>query len=179
MAARASLLADGAETVHRTRHRAAHEQEIALGVDLHDAQADLGEVTGAHMSRHPLALDAARRIGARRDRPRLAVARIAVRLGTAMEVMAVHDALKAAALGDAAHLDAIACREDRDSHGGAGRRRLAADREAADDARRGLDAALLRVARERLGCARRLQRTEPQLRPAVGDGDDGARPRLD
>src|SRR5258706_16044040 len=114
MAARASLLADGDEAVHRTRHRAAHEQEIALGVDPHDAQADLGEVAGAHMPRHPLALDDARRIGTRRDGSRLAVARITVRLGTAVEVMAVRDALEAAALGHAADLDAIAFREDRD-----------------------------------------------------------------
>src|SRR5712691_8412700 len=98
MAARPSLLADGDETVHRTRHRAPHEQEIALGVDLHDAQADLGEVAGAHVPGHPLALDDARRVGTRRDRSGLAVARITVRLGTAMEVMAVHDALEAAPL---------------------------------------------------------------------------------
>src|SRR6266404_2622962 len=121
MAARASLLADGDEAVHRTRHRAPHEQEIALGVDLHDAQADLGEVAGAHMPGHALALDDARRVGARSDRSRLAVARITVRLGTAVEVMAVHDALETAAFGYAADLDAIACREDRDGHGGARR----------------------------------------------------------
>src|SRR6266436_5310237 len=160
MAARASLLADGDEAVHRTRHRAAHEQEIALGVDLHDAQADLGEVAGTHMPRHPLALDDARRIGARRDRSRLAVARIAVRLGTAMEVMAVHDALKAAALGHAAHLDAIAFREDRDGHGCARGRRLAADREPANDARRDLEAGFLHVAHDRLRRTLRLLRLE-------------------
>src|SRR5260221_14776290 len=94
MAARASLLADGDEAVHRTRHRAPHEQEIALGVDLHDAQADLGEVAGAHVPGHALALDDARRVGTRSDRPRLAVACIAVRLGTAVEVMAGHYSLE-------------------------------------------------------------------------------------
>src|SRR2546427_13252440 len=88
MAARASLLADGDEAVHRTRHRAAHEQEIALGVDLDDAQADLGEVARAHMAGHPLSFNNARRIGARRDRSRLAAARVAAGLGAAMEVMA-------------------------------------------------------------------------------------------
>src|SRR5256885_14163404 len=119
MAARASLLADGDEAVHRTRHRAAHEQEIALGVDLDDAQADLGEVARAHMAGHPLSFNNARRIGARRDRSRLAVARVAVGLGAAMEVMAVHDTLKAAALGHPAHFDAIAFGEDRDGHGAA------------------------------------------------------------
>src|SRR5437899_12538148 len=98
MAARASLLADGDEAVHRTRHRAAHEQEIALGVDLDDAQADLGEVARAHMAGHPLSFNNPRRIGARRDRSRLAVARVAVGLGVHMAAIAVHDTLNAAAL---------------------------------------------------------------------------------
>src|SRR2546423_4958069 len=108
MAARTSRLADGHQAVHRTRHRAAHEQEIALGVDSHDTQADLGEVAGAHMPGHALAFDDARRVGTRRDRSGLAVPRVAVGLGAAVEVMTVHDALKAAALGDAADFDAIA-----------------------------------------------------------------------
>src|SRR5258705_8591171 len=151
MAARASLLADGDEAVHRTRHRAAHEQEIALGVDLHDAQADLGEVAGAHVPRHPLAFDDARRIGTRRDRSRLAVPRVAVGLGTAVEVMAVHDALKATALRDAAHLHAIAFGEDGAGHRASPCGRLALDVEAADDAGRRLDAGLFRMTRERLG----------------------------
>src|SRR3989442_14563846 len=93
MAARASLLADGDQAVHRTRHRAAHEQEIALRVDLHDAQADLGEVTGAHMTGHPLAFDDARRIGTARDRSRLALPRVAVGLGAARGGMTVHACL--------------------------------------------------------------------------------------
>ena len=42
MAARPSLLADGDEAVHRTRHGAAHEQQIPRGVDFYDAQAELG-----------------------------------------------------------------------------------------------------------------------------------------
>src|SRR5712671_720104 len=151
MAARASLLTDGDQAVHRTRHRAAHEQEIALGVDPHDAQADLGEIPGAHMPGHFLAFDDARRVGTRSDRSRLAVPRVAVRLRTAMEVMAVHDALKAATLRDAAHLHAIALGENRDGDRAAGGRRFTRDRKAADDARRRLDARFLRVPRERLG----------------------------
>src|SRR2546425_499240 len=148
MAARASLLADGDQAVHRARHGSAHEQEIALGVDLHDAQADLGEVAGAHMPRHALALDDARGVGARSDRSRLAVPGIAVRLGTAAEVMAVHDALETAALRHAAHFHAIAFGEDGDRDGAArhGGGRLPRDREATDDARRDLDPALLHVA---------------------------------
>src|SRR5688572_3246391 len=108
MAAPASLLADGHEAVHRTRHRAAHEQEIALGVDPDDAQADLGEVAGAHVARHPLALDDARGIRPRRDRAGLAVPRVAVGLGAAAEMMAVHHALEAAPFGDAADFHTVA-----------------------------------------------------------------------
>src|SRR5256885_9328230 len=52
-------------------------------------EAELGEAACAHVARHPLALDDARRVGARGDRARLAVPRVAVRLGPAAEVMAV------------------------------------------------------------------------------------------
>src|SRR2546426_773149 len=148
MAARPSLLADSDQAVHRTRHRAAHEQQIPLGVNFDDAQADLGEVAGAHMPGHPLALDDAGGIRTWRDRSRLAMARIAVRLGPTGEVVTMDDALETAALRHAAHLHAIACGENRDRDGAAGRRRIARDREAADDARSDLHAALLHVARE-------------------------------
>src|SRR6266480_7685478 len=160
MATRASLLADGDQAVHRTRHGAAHEQEIALGVDSYDAQAELGGVAGAHVPGHPLALDDARRIGTRRDRSRLAVTRVTVRLGAAMEVMAVHDTLEAAPLRDAADLHAIACGEDGDGDGAAGGGRFAGHVKAPDHARRRLDAALLGVARERLGGVLGLLRAE-------------------
>src|SRR6267154_3146662 len=179
MAARASLLADGDQAVHRSRHRAAHEQEIALGVDLHDAQADLGEVARAHVPGHALALDDARRVGTRSDRSRLAMPRVAVGLGAAVEMMAVYDALKAAALGHAAHFDAIAFGEDRDRHGGARGGCFTRDIEAADDARRDLEAGFLHVAHDRLRRTLRLLRLEAQLRTALDDRDDGARPRLD
>src|SRR2546422_1851079 len=151
MAARASLLADGDQAVHRAGHGAAHEQEIALGIDPYDAEAELGGVAGAHMPGHALAFDDARRIGARRDRSRLAVTRVAVRLGPAVEVVAVDDALEAAALRHAAHFHAIAFCEDGNGDGAAGGRRFAGHVKAPDHARRRLDAALLRVARERFG----------------------------
>src|SRR6266849_3403569 len=147
MATRPSLLADGDETVHRTRHRAAHEQQIPLGVDSDDAQADLGEVARAHVPRHPLALDDAGGIRARRDRSRLAVPRVAVCLGPTAEVVTMDDALEPAALRHAAHLYAIAFGENRDRDRSASRRHLAGDREAANDPRRDLDTTLLHVAR--------------------------------
>src|SRR5437879_8903638 len=158
MAARASLLADGDEAARRDRHRAPPAREPALGVDLHVAQADLGEVARAHMAGHPLSFNNPRRIGARRDRSRLAVARVAVGLGAAMEVMAVHDTLKAAALGHAAHFDAIACGEDRDGHGAARGGCFTRDIEATDDARRDREAGFLHVAPGRLPRTLRLPR---------------------
>src|SRR6266508_4654246 len=88
MAARASLLADGEQAVHRARHRAPHEQQIALGVHLHDAEPQLGEVARAHVARHPLPLDDARGIGARRDRAGLPLPGVPMRLRSAVEVMA-------------------------------------------------------------------------------------------
>src|SRR3954470_4084245 len=179
MATPACLFADGDEAVHRTRHRAAHEQEIPLGIDPDDSEAELGGVAGTHMAGHPLALDDPRRIGTRGDRSRLAVPRVAVRLGAAVKMMTMHDALEAATLGDAAHFHAIAFDEDRDSDRAPGRRRLAADVEAADDARRRLDARLLRMARERLGSVLGFFCPKAELRAPVADGDDGTRPRLD
>src|SRR5260370_10056054 len=179
MAARPSLLADGEQAVHRTRHRATHDQQIALGIDVDNAQADLGEVAGAHMPGHPLALDDARRIRARRDRSRFAMARGAVRLGPTTEVVTVDDALETAALRHAAYLHAVAFGEDCNRDGAARRRCFARHREAPDDARSDLHAALLHVARERLGCAFRFLRAEAELRAPLGDRNDGARPGLD
>jgi len=69
----------------------------------------------------------------------------------AVEVVAVDDALEAAALRDAAHFHAIAFCEDGNGDGAAGGRRFPGHVKAPDHARRRLDAALLRVARERFG----------------------------
>src|SRR5207249_10775377 len=87
MAAPASLLADGEQAVGRPRHRPAHEQQIPLRVHLHDLEPQLGEVPGAHVAGHSLPLDDPRRVGARRDRARLAVPGVAVGLRAAAEVM--------------------------------------------------------------------------------------------
>src|SRR5216117_908629 len=117
MAAPACLLADGEQAVRRPRHRAAHEQQIPLRVHLHNLEPQLGEALRAHVSRHPLPLDDARRVRARRDRPGLAVPRVAVGLGAAGEVVAVHDALEAPALGHPRDFHGLARLEDRHRHG--------------------------------------------------------------
>src|SRR5204862_8326627 len=90
------------------------EQQVPRGVDLDDFPPHFGEAPRAHVSRHTLALDDARRIRAGSDGARLAVTRVPVTLGTAVEVMAVHHALEPATLGDARDLHAVARGEDGD-----------------------------------------------------------------
>src|SRR2546425_4934559 len=149
MATPASLLADGEQAVRRPRHRPAHEQQIPLRVHLHDLEPQLGEVPGAHVAGHPLPLDDPGRVGARRDRARLAVPGVAVGLRAACEVIAVHDALEATAFGHAGHLHQLAGLENRYGDGVARlRRRVADDVEAVQHARRRLEPALLGVAEQ-------------------------------
>src|SRR2546425_5344285 len=171
MAARPSLFADGEEPVHRARHRATEKQQVPLGVDLHDAEPQLGEVARPHMPGHALPLDDARRIGTRRDRAGLAVTRIAVGLGTATEVIAMHDALEPPTLRDARDLDAVAGGKNRYGHRLARLGRLSCrggDREAPQYTRRRLEACFLYMTRQGLRRPLGLLRTEAQLdlRPA-------------
>src|SRR5213082_3349936 len=165
MATPASLLAHRDEPVERAGHRAAHEQQVALGVHLDHPEAQLGEAACAHVAGHPLAFDDARRIGAGSDRPGLAVPRVAVGLGAPAEVMAVHHALEAATLGHARDLYAVALREDRHRHALARLRRLAlrAQHEALQHARRRLAAGLLHVAGQGFGGALRLLDAKAEL----------------
>src|SRR3989475_3083 len=182
MAAPPSLLADREQAVHRARHRAPHEQEIPLGVHLHDPQAELGEAPRAHMAPHALALDDARRVGAGRDRARLAVARVAVRLRPAREVVAVHHALEAAPLRHARDLYSLARLEDRDGDRLArlGRlRSLTGQGEAVEHAGRDLEARPLHVAQQPARGALRLPRAEAELDPVPGDLHHGTGARLD
>src|SRR5205085_1514713 len=92
------LLLDEDDPVRWPRHRAADVDQVALRVDLLDAQSDLRVLLRAVMARHFLALDDARWVRARSDRPGLPVPRIAVRVRTAVESVALHDTLKATAL---------------------------------------------------------------------------------
>src|SRR5437773_7195836 len=106
MTARPSLFAHREEPGHRARHGAAQKQQVPLGVHFHDAESQLSEVARPHVPGHALPLDDARRIGTGGDRAGLPVPGIAVRLGTAAEVMAVHHALETATLGHPRDLDA-------------------------------------------------------------------------
>src|SRR5258706_5496908 len=108
MAAPASLLGHGPDAIHRPGNRATDEEQIALGVDAHDPQAQLGVAPRAHVARHALALDHPRRVGTRTDRAGLAVPRVTMRGGTAPGVVAVDHALETAALGAAGDLHQLA-----------------------------------------------------------------------
>src|SRR5262249_22701676 len=108
MAARASLLGQRDDAVPRTRNSSAHEKRVALGVDLHDSEPQLGVSLGSLVPRHALALDDSRRVGARTDRARLPVASVAVGGGTTAESVAVHYTLEAATLGRAGPLHQLA-----------------------------------------------------------------------
>src|ERR1043165_1650867 len=125
MAAAPSLLGDGHDAVLRAGNRAPHEEQVALGVDADHPEAELGVAPGAHVARHPLALDDPRRIGARADRARLPVPGVAVGGRPAAGAVAVHDALEALSLGAAGHLDQLTRREDLHRPFGAGSEALA------------------------------------------------------
>src|SRR2546422_1645876 len=107
MTARPSLFAHPEEPVHRARHRATEKQQVPLGVHFHDPESQLGEVARPHVPGHALPFDDARRIGTGGDRAGLPMPGIAVRLGAAAEVMAVHHALEAATLGYPPELEAL------------------------------------------------------------------------
>src|SRR4029079_474890 len=70
----------------------------------------------AIVARHALALDDARRVGARSDRARTTVLRVAVRIRTTACFVALHDALEAAALRGPGDFDRLANREHVDLH---------------------------------------------------------------
>src|SRR5947199_5338938 len=181
MAARASLLADGDETVHRPRHGTTHEQQVPLGVHLHDPEAELREAPRTHVTRHPLPLDDSGRIRPRGDGAGFAVAGGAVGLGAAAEMVAMHHALKAPAFGHAGHFHDVARLENRHRHRLPGLGGIAFARHGKDlqHARRSLEARPLRMSEQGLGRAHRLGRAKAQLDLGPRQLHHGARARLD
>src|SRR5512135_588651 len=179
MAAPSSLLRHGDDPVPGARDGAADEEQVPLGVHFHHREPELGVARRAHVARHPLALDHARRVGARADRAGLPVPGIAVGGRAAAEVVAVHHALESPALGRAGDLHQLARAEDVHLHFRPRGRRLAVDAEDAEHAGRPVEARLLRVAD--LGLRRRLRApgAEAELHPAVAHLHDVAGARLD
>src|ERR1035438_7996753 len=90
-------LADNQVPALRPRHAAFHHQKILFLVDAQHAQITLRYPRVAHMSRHAHSFEHARRKRRRANRSSDLEHR-SVRLGTAAEVMPLHDALEALSL---------------------------------------------------------------------------------
>src|ERR1043166_3267387 len=80
-------------TVLRTRHGAAHIQQVLLGVDLDDRQVLHRHPVAPHRAAGAHALEAARRVPRGADRARSAVEHRAVRRPAAAEPVALDDTL--------------------------------------------------------------------------------------
>src|SRR5512138_566967 len=93
-----SLLLHENDAVRRTGNRAADIDQVALCIDLLDAEMSLRVTMIAVVSGHLLALDDARRISAGSDRPGTTVLGVAVSVRSAAEAVTLHDALKSATL---------------------------------------------------------------------------------
>src|SRR6266550_177892 len=102
------------DPVLRTSNGAADVNEIAGGVDTLDAEMSLRVTLGAIVTRHPLALDDTRRIGAGAHGAGTTVLGVAVGVGTTVESVALDDALEPATLRSAGHLHLFAGGEDLD-----------------------------------------------------------------
>src|SRR5213075_2373595 len=102
------LLADDDDAARLPGDRSADVDQVAFRVDFLDAQVRLRVARVAVMSWHLLALDDARWIGAGSDRAGPAVLRVAMRVRTAVDAVALHDALEAAALTGAGDFHLVA-----------------------------------------------------------------------
>ena len=156
--------------------RAADQQQVALGVDLEDLEAALGDPLAAHPARHLHALEHAGGIGAGADRARRADVVRAVGDRAAVEVVALDRALEALADRGRGDLHLLAGLELLD-------RELLADLRLGglvaelDQDPRGRRAGLLQVAERGLAQLRSVGRDRRDLdgRVAVAVGDRGPR----
>src|SRR5215216_5058098 len=149
-----SLLLHDDDAVGRTGDGAADVDQVAIHVDLLDTEMGLRVTRRTVVAGHLLALDDSRRIGAGSDRPGTTVLRVAVRVRTAANAVALDDALKAAALRRAGDFHRVTNREDIDLDRvadavrrdlGLGVARLI-ETDAAQNTRHHLETSLLRVA---------------------------------
>src|SRR5882672_2292829 len=105
---RFSRLADEDVRSARPRHRSPHQQQVLVGVHLHDFQILCGHPHVSHMTRKVLILPNTRRKRTAADAARRAVMHRAVRRIAAAVMPALYAALKTLALADAAHIDELA-----------------------------------------------------------------------
>src|SRR5690349_21309665 len=103
-----TLLPHDDDAVGRTGNGATDVDQIAIRIDLLDAEVSLRVTRRAVVARHLLALDDARRIRAGSDRARTTVLRVAVRVRTAADAVALHDALESATFRRSRHLHRVA-----------------------------------------------------------------------
>src|SRR5918992_3079706 len=108
-------LPDQQQAVARSGNGTAHEDEVALGVDLLDPKLLDRHLLVAHVTGHTRALPDPSRICAGADGPRRAMVVGAVGLRASPEVMAGDDAGEAVALADAGDVDQLAGLEDIDA----------------------------------------------------------------
>src|SRR5262249_52187089 len=171
------------QTIFRTGNGALDEQEVLLGVDRVDGQADLRDALAAQPAGHLDPFEDPRRRRGRADRARLADVVRAMRGRAAPEVVALDRPGEPLADRDARDLDAVTGLESLDGHGLA----LGSPRQPAKlqqvAVRR--DAVLAEVAKPRLREPLLRDLLEGDLHRVVAvdsgllDGDDRARPRLD
>src|SRR5579871_2021808 len=102
-----AIAADLHEAAARTRHRAAHEQQVLGGAHGDDLEAALGDALVAHLPGAAQALEDPRRRRRRADRARRTDVVRPVAGGAAVEAMALDRALEALALRDPGDLDAL------------------------------------------------------------------------
>src|SRR5579875_1518642 len=114
--ATADVLPDLEQAVLGTRHGAAHEQQMTLGVDGVDGQADLRDPLTAHPAGHPHSLEDPRRGRRGADRAGLANVVRAVGLGPAAEAVPLHRPLEPLADPGPRDLDPVAGTEDLDGY---------------------------------------------------------------
>src|SRR6266568_3973582 len=105
---RFSRLADENVRSARPRHRSPHQQQVFVGVHLHDLQIFRRHLLVSHVTRKVLVLPHARRKRTAADAARCAMMHRTVRLVAAGVVPALHAALKTLALAHAAHVHEFA-----------------------------------------------------------------------
>src|ERR1700712_1197769 len=112
-----AICTDLHEAVARPGHGATKQHEVLGGIEADDLEPLLGNALVAHLARSADALEHARGRGRGADRTRGAHVVRTVAYRTAAEVVALHGALEALALGDAGDLDLLALLERLDGHG--------------------------------------------------------------
>ncbi len=112
---RSLSLRDQHIAITRARYCALDHDEVVLKIDAANAQVANRDLRVAHVARHTLTGEYARRERRCTDRT-LHLEHVTVRLGTAAEAVATNDARKTAALGGSDHINELLVGEDVDQN---------------------------------------------------------------